>query len=147
MICIVIILFLSLLLKKTKMGKAIRMMAENQDLAKIIGIDVSSLHSITFSLGVSLAAVAGCMLSSVFPLYPAVGWENLTLALAVGMLAGMGSIEGTIVAGVIYGIVDSFTGFYISSQFRSLSIFILIFVILVLRPYGLMGKAGYEQMD
>jgi len=129
---------MGLFLKVTRIGKAMRAVSQNRELAQIVGVDVFEISTYTFAIGAMLAAVAGLLLSPVYTLNPSSGWVQLVISFVVVIIGGLGSIRGTVVAGLIYGIVDSFTQFYIP-KLTSINILFVMILILLFRPAGLFG--------
>lgn len=125
-------------LKITRIGKAMRAVAQNRELAEIMGVDVFEISTYTFALGTVLAGLAGLLLSPIYTLNPSSGWVQLVISFVVVIIGGLGSIRGTILAGLIYGVVDSYTQFFIP-KLTSINILVVMILILLFRPSGLFG--------
>jgi branched-chain amino acid transport system permease protein len=127
-------------LKYTDWGKAIRATSQNADIARACGIRTKRVRMVTFGLGASLAGVAGGIAGILYTIFPAMGLEYLLRAFVVVVLGGLGSLIGAIVAGVGFGIVESFGTFFQSSTVASLLAFIVLILTLLVRPQGLFGR-------
>jgi branched-chain amino acid transport system permease protein len=127
-------------LQHTKMGKAIRITAIDRDAATLVGINVERVDLLAFSIGGLLAGLGGPLLGMLSFVSPGVGIHITIKAFILTVLAGVGSIPGLILAGIILGIGEAMTVTFISSSYRELFGFTLFLVILLVRPSGLFGK-------
>lgn len=139
LVSVVVLTALLLALKRTRLGMAVRMVAQDWRSALLLGIHVDAIQRLTFATGAALAALAGTLLAPLYVLYPAMGWDPLMRAFATVILGGIGSLSGTILAGLLLGVVELFTSFYVSPAVSQLAIFLLLVVIIVTRPAGLQG--------
>ncbi len=139
-VALTIVVALLTVIKYTKIGKAMRMVAEDEEMASMLGIDVEKVHMITFGFGSLLAAAAASLLSPIYLIYPAMGWDPLLKAFAIVIFGGMGSISGTIVTGILFGVIEVLTGYYISPTWKTVLPFALLIVIITLKPTGLFGE-------
>ncbi|HTJ25164.1 MAG TPA: branched-chain amino acid ABC transporter permease [Candidatus Limnocylindria bacterium] len=137
-------------LTRSKMGRAIRATAMDIGAAQLSGVRVAQIYAIVFGLGAGLAGVAGTLLSLSYSINPSMGDPFLIKAFVVCVLGGLGSVEGALVGGLTYGIVESFAtqlDVTIGSQHISGSglqdavALIVLLVVLIVRPRGIMGKA------
>ena len=139
-IAITVIILLSLFLKRTRLGMAIRASSQCKELAELVGVRTHRINMIGFGIGVCLAGVAGALLGQIFAFNPPVGMELTYLAFIIVVLGGMGSIKGAFIGSLlifgITGIVDAF----VPILWGNLVQFILAFIILLIRPMGLFGK-------
>jgi branched-chain amino acid transport system permease protein len=131
---------LFLFLRNSRIGRGIRAVGQNPNAAKLIGIDVSRLFIITFALSAALAGLTGILLGSVRMVTPAFGAEPLVKALIIVIFGGLGSLGGTIVAAYILGLLEAFLIFFVGIYWAPSMIFILLILILLIRPQGLLGK-------
>lgn len=131
---------LHLFMSRTQWGLAIAAVAQDIDAARLMGIPVRRVHVLTMGLASALAGVAGVMLAPVYYVSSAAGEQPLLLALIVAILAGMGSVRGTVWAAYIIGLVQSLVGVYWSVTWSLPVLFTVIVVVLVVRPYGLDGR-------
>jgi branched-chain amino acid transport system permease protein len=136
----VILAALWLFLRNSRLGRGIRAVGQNPNAAKLIGIDVSRLFIITFALSAALAGLTGVLLGSVRMVTPAFGSEPLVKALIIVIFGGLGSLSGTILAAYLIGLLEAALVFFIGIYWAPSMIFVLLIVILLLRPQGLMGK-------
>jgi branched-chain amino acid transport system permease protein len=134
------VLALYLFLRRTKLGKAIRVTAIDRDAAALAGINVERVDLLAFSIGGALAGLGGPLLGMLSFVSPGTGITITVKAFILTVLAGVGSIPGLIVAGMILGVGEALTVTFVSSSFRELFGFTLFLVILLIRPSGLFGQ-------
>ena len=134
------VLALYLFLRGTKLGKAIRITAIDRDAASLAGINVERVDLLAFSIGGALAGLGGPLLGMLSFVSPGTGIGITIKAFILTVLAGVGSIPGLIVAGMILGVGEALTVTFVSSSFRELFGFTLFLVILLIRPSGLFGQ-------
>jgi branched-chain amino acid transport system permease protein len=139
LISLVCLFALQQFLRKTYTGKAIRATVENWEAASLMGIDVYKVYLISFLLGTALAGVAGALVSVSFSVEPAMGMHWTLKSLIVMVLGGVGNFMGTFVGGILLGVTESVTGFFISSNYRQVVGLVLFLLILIFRPQGLFG--------
>ncbi len=133
---------LHLFLKKTVMGSTIIAMAQNRDGASLVGIDANRVAMLTFAISGVLAAVGATLYAPINLVYPAMGHLVITKAFVIIILGGMGSVPGAIVGGLIIGFAESFGAYYISTDYKDIIAFVLLVVILSVRPQGLFTKGA-----
>ncbi len=143
----VVMVFLTLLIKYTRMGKAMRATAQDMQMAMLVGIDVNRVISFTFIIGSVLAAIGGLLIAS------HVGQINFYIGFIVGIkaftaavLGGIGSIPGAVLGGLILGWTESFATGYISSDYEDVFAFGLLVLILIFRPAGLLGRSETQKV-
>src|SRR5690606_22139050 len=134
---------LQLFLKKTVTGSTIIAMAQNRDGASLVGIDANRVAMLTFAISGVLAAVAATLYAPINLVYPTMGNLVITKAFVIIILGGMGSVPGAIVGGLVIGFAESFGAFYISTDYKDIIAFVLLVVILSLRPQGLFSKGAH----
>jgi branched-chain amino acid transport system permease protein len=139
LISLVCLFALQQFLRKTYTGKAIRATVENWEAASLMGIDVYKVYLISFLLGTALAGVAGALVSVSFSIEPSMGMHWTLKSLIVMVLGGVGNFMGTFVGGILLGVTESVTGFFISSNYRQVVGLVLFLLILIFRPQGLFG--------
>lgn len=145
--CIVIMLGLTWFTGKTKMGKAMRACSEDKGAAQLMGINVNATISMTFAIGSALAAIAGVLLCSAYPtLVPTTGSMPGIKAFTAAVFGGIGSIPGAVLGGILLGIIEIFAKAYISTQLSDAIVFIVLIIILLVKPAGLMGKQIREKV-
>lgn len=137
-----LMLVLHLFLTRTITGSTIVAMAQNREGAALVGIDPDRVAILTFAISGVLAAVAATLYAPINLVYPAMGDLVITKAFVIIILGGMGSVPGAIVGGLIIGFAESFGAFYISTDYKDLIAFVLLVVILSLRPQGLFTQGA-----
>lgn len=136
---VVLVVVVWLFLQKTKFGKAMRAMADNMDLAAVSGIDTERMIVWTWVLGAVLAAAAGIMLGLDTQLRPVMGWITLLPLFAAAILGGVGNPYGAIVGGMIIGMSQEMSTMIINTAYKPAVAFVLMVLLLLLRPQGLFG--------
>ncbi len=145
--CIVIMVALTLFTSKTKMGTAMRAVSEDKGAAQLMGINVNTTISVTFAIGSALAAVAGVLLCSAYPLLvPTTGSMPGIKAFTAAVFGGIGSIPGALVGGLMLGIIEIMSRAYISMQLSDAIVFAVLIVVLLVKPDGLLGKRRNEKV-
>jgi branched-chain amino acid transport system permease protein len=139
-ISLVLILSLWFLLQRTKIGLAMRAVAEDPETAGLQGINNRRIHWIAMGLGSALAAMAGCLFGTLMWIVPSMGFLATIKAFMIVIMGGLGSVPGALVGGFILGFLDSFITTLASSEMAYIFGFIVIFVILVFKPSGLFGQ-------
>ena len=138
-VAVVFLVLLQLFLRNTYTGKAIRATTQNWEAASLMGIDIHKMYLISFSIGAALAGVAGTLVIVNFAIHPAMGLGWTMKALVVMVLGGLGSIPGAMIGGLILGVTESATSFFINSNYREVAGLLLFLLVLILRPQGLFG--------
>jgi branched-chain amino acid transport system permease protein len=138
--CTILTLALGWLTFKSKFGRAIRAVAQDEEAAMALGININLVSAITFGIGSAVAGAAGGLIAPVLFVSPFMGGEMLTKALAVIILGGMGSFGGVVLGGLFLGFVESFGLTFIGYAANLLSFAIIVLVLLV-KPTGFMGYA------
>jgi branched-chain amino acid transport system permease protein len=145
-ISVLLMAVLTWLLQKTRLGRSIRAVAENPRAARILGIDVDKVISVSFFLSSALAGAAGVLFGLAFnSMSPDVGRSVELKGLAVIILGGMGSVPGAVIAGFAIGLVEVFTVAHVGSSYRDIVSFAVLFVVLVARPRGLFGQIATRE--
>ena len=134
---------LHLFLTRTTTGSTIIAMAQNREGASMVGIDANRVSMLTFAISGVLAAVAATLYAPINLVYPAMGHLVITKAFVIIILGGMGSIPGAVLGGLIIGFAESFGAYYISTDYKDIIAFVLLVVILSLRPQGLFAKRSH----
>jgi branched-chain amino acid transport system permease protein len=124
----------------TLIGKAIRACADNYLGAKVVGLNVKRLYSLTFGLGAMCVAVAGCALTLLIDVTPGLGPYYTLLAFVIVIVGGLGSMGGALVGGVLIGVSEALAGVLITPSAKSMFSFGLLILVLLLRPQGLFGR-------
>jgi len=137
---------LHVFLKRTRIGKSIRAVTQDRQAARLMGINVERTFTITFGIGAALAGLAGALLAPIYTLSPGIGGNFILAAFAVVVLGGLGSVAGAYFGGMIVGLVEAFAGFYIDPELKQAIWFVIFLAVLVVRPTGLFGQAGAEDV-
>jgi branched-chain amino acid transport system permease protein len=132
---------LHLLLARWRWGKAIRATAEDWQAALLSGIDVRRAYLLAFALGTGLAGAAGTLVAVGYSISPSIGLEWTLKALIVVVLAGLGSMIGTFVGGIVLGVAEALSAALVGGAYREVVGLVIFFVVLVVRPQGLFGKS------
>jgi len=140
---------LALLVERTKLGRAMRATAENPRVAGLMGVDVNRVIVITFAIGAALAAVAGVMWGANYSsAHFAMGFVPGLKAFSAAVLGGIGNIYGAMLGGILLGLIESLgagyigdlTGGFLGSNYQDIFAFVVLIVVLTLRPSGIMGE-------
>ncbi|MCF7876103.1 branched-chain amino acid ABC transporter permease [Candidatus Bipolaricaulota bacterium] len=139
-IAAVVVLAFWLFLQKTTIGKAIRATAQDETGAKVVGIDLNNIHTLTFALSAMLASIAGASLLSLNPAYPTMGLMPLFSSWFVVILVGLGNIASIPVGALIISLIETFAAYSVGSGWQRLFSLALIIIILLFKPRGLFGS-------
>lgn len=137
---------LGMFLTKTTYGQAIRAVAQDRKAAQLMGINVERTFMWSFGIGTGLAGLAGVLLTPIYTLSPQIGGNFVMAAFAVVVLGGLGSVRGAFVGGFIVGLTEAFAGYYIDPELKHAVIFIVFIAVLLIRPSGLFGQVGAEEV-
>jgi branched-chain amino acid transport system permease protein len=138
---------LHLLVRRTKIGKAMRATAQDKQMASLVGIDVNQVISVTFLIGSALAAVAGVMVGMYYGLINFyIGYMAGIKAFTAAVLGGIGSIPGAMIGGVLLGLIESLGAGYISSEYKDVFAFAILVLVLIFRPNGLLGEDSSKRV-
>jgi branched-chain amino acid transport system permease protein len=139
---IVLLIAFYVLIDRTKVGMAMRATFQDRDTAALMGVDVGRVYTLTFALGSSLAAIAGALLGPIFLVNPTMGNLVGLKAFAIVILGGLGNILGATVGGFVLALVEEFGAGYLSSEYRDALGFLVIIVVLAVRPQGIFAFKG-----
>ncbi len=146
-VSVLIMVGLTLFTGKTKAGKSMRAVSEDRDAAQLMGINVNRTISTTFAIGSALAAVAGVLLCSTVPtLMPTTGSMPGIRAFTAAVFGGIGSIPGAMLGGILLGIIETFSKAYLSTEFSDAIVFLVLILVLLVKPAGLLGKQVQEKV-
>ena len=146
-VSIILMLGLQWIVYRTKVGKALRAVSYSHTASYLVGIPVNQVISLTFVFGSVLAAAAGILVGLNNPrIDPLMGLLPGLKAFVAAVLGGIGSIPGALVGGLLMGISETFVAGYISSTYRNALAFVLLILILLIRPSGLFGKSTQEKV-
>jgi branched-chain amino acid transport system permease protein len=140
-------LILTVVIKFTKTGKAMRATAQDKKMAMLVGVNVNRVISTTFIIGSSLAALGGILIAShIGQINFYIGFIAGIKAFTAAVLGGIGSIPGAVLGGFVLGWTESFATGYVSSDYEDVFAFALLVLILIFRPSGILGKASSEKV-
>ena len=146
-VSVVIMICLTLFTGKSKMGKAMRAVSEDRGAAQLMGINVNKTISMTFAIGSGLAAIAGVLLlSSYSSLTPTTGSMPGIKAFTAAVFGGIGSIPGTMLGGILLGVIEILGKAYISQELSDAIVFAVLIIVLIFKPTGLLGKKIKEKV-
>lgn len=146
-VTVVLMVLLTLFVNRTRVGKAMRAVSEDQGAAQLMGINIDTSISITFAIGSALAAVAAVLYSSTYPLInPYMGSMLGLRAFIAAVIGGIGVIPGTMIGGFIIGIAEALIKRYISSAMADAIVFALLIIVLLVKPSGLLGRNEREKV-
>lgn len=137
----VVVLALWLFIEKTRYGLIIRAGSRDNEIVRVLGIDIAKIWLLVFGLGTAIAGLSGLLAAPTRAVNPEMGIPVLAESFVVTVVGGMGSLVGAVVAGMLVGVVFSMTSLF-APEYAELSIFVLMAVVLLVRPQGLFGKAG-----
>lgn len=141
-VVIVILIALFLLLKKTKIGLAMRATSQKSDTSMLMGVNIEKVYIFTFALGAALAGAAGALYGIIFPFNPGIGALPTIKAFAIIIIGGLGSIPGAVVGGLLYGIAENTAVYFLGGIWQDAIAFALLIIVLVIRPTGIFGEKG-----
>jgi branched-chain amino acid transport system permease protein len=127
-------------MQRTRLGRAMRAVAQDTETALIQGIRVNYIYPLAFGISVALAALAGALMGPVFSVSPFVGLTPMLKAFVVVILGGLGSVPGAVVGGLMLGMIESFTATTFGSLVSDILQLLLVILILLVRPAGLLGQ-------
>jgi branched-chain amino acid transport system permease protein len=133
-------------MKLTFMGKALRAVAQDRETAGLMGINPNQLIMLTFVIASALAGMAGAMLGPILVLTPFAGTSVIVKAFAIVIIGGFGNVEGTIIAGLLVGLIESYTTQLINPGLTDIVVFSLLLLMLALRPTGLIAEKREENV-
>jgi branched-chain amino acid transport system permease protein len=135
----VLLFLLSLLLTRTRFGRSVRATVQNPTAATLLGVDANRVQTLSFGLGVSMAAAAGAVYGVIYPFNPGSHYDLISRLLSIVVLGGLGSLGGAVVAALGMGVIEAIVAVEISPIWASFSFFIVLLVFLLLRPQGIFG--------
>lgn len=144
---IVVMAGLTLLVKKTRIGTAMRATAQDRVMSQLCGINVNHVIALTFAIGSGLAGVAGVLVASYYGMINFyIGYQAGLKAFTAAVLGGIGNIPGAMLGGLILGLVEAFGAGYISSEYKDVYAFIILILLLIFRPGGILGERVVEKV-
>jgi branched-chain amino acid transport system permease protein len=145
-IAVGVLAILYVILRVTWLGRAIRAVSANMSSARLVGVDPKTVAALTFAIGVATTGAGGAIASVLYPFLPASGYQWISRLLGIIVLGGMGSLPGAVVGALILGVAETMTQTYISPQWATMVPWVVIMLVLLLRPQGLMGQKLREDV-
>jgi branched-chain amino acid transport system permease protein len=139
---ILIMFALNWFLKQTQLGTAMRAVAQDKETASVMGINVDALDTLTFALASALGGVAGILLAPAFLVTTAMGQSVGLKAFTAAIIGSFQSLPGAIIGGLSVGVIENLASAYISSAYKDATAFVILLLVLIVRPTGLLGKRG-----
>jgi branched-chain amino acid transport system permease protein len=138
---------LSLLVGRSRLGRAIRATAFDREAAAMMGVDVDKVIVATFFIGSALAGAGGVMFGLVFSnVYHLMGFTAGLKGFTAAVVGGIGSVPGAMLGGLLIGLAEAFAAGYVSSTFQDLIVFLILVAVMLLRPRGLLGAAALDKV-
>ena len=135
----VLLLLLSVLLTRTRFGRSVRATVQNTTAAALLGVDERRVSTIGFGIGVSMAAAAGAVYGVLYPFNPGSHYDLISRLLSIVVLGGLGSLGGAVVAALLMGVTEAVVAVEISPTWAAFSFFVVLLVVLLVRPQGIFG--------
>lgn len=137
---VAVILVLNAFMRRTFVGKAIRAVSDDTTAARIVGISVPVIYGVAMGVALVTAAIAGVLVGMTYNFYPTTGSQYLIISFGIVVIGGMGSIKGTLVAGLIFGLAQILGGYLFGTTLQLLAGYVIILVMLAVKPQGLFAK-------
>lgn len=145
--CIAIMVALQIFIKRSKIGRGMLAVSEDKDAAVLMGVNVNQTIAITFAIGSALAAIASALMFSAYPsLTSTSGAMPGIKAFVAAVLGGIGSVPGAMIGGIVLGVVEILSRAYISSQLADAIVFLILIIVLLVKPTGIFGKKMNEKV-
>ena len=139
-VAVVLVAGLYWLVYRTRVGLAMRAIEEDEETARMLGVNANRVASLSVALGFVLAAVAGAIVAPIYSLNPGMGLEPILMSFLIIIVGGLGSITGTVLAGLLVGVLQSVGAFLFGSEAAYGLVFVVMIAVLVVRPAGLLGR-------
>jgi branched-subunit amino acid ABC-type transport system permease component len=131
---------MALLLKRSRLGRAIRATAQNREAAQLMGVRVGRIYAAVLALSGGLAAISGIMVSSLYSLLPNMGGDPMLKAFIICIVAGLGNVTGAVISAIALGLLEATAQYNLGVQYSFALLLFLVIVVLIWRPYGLFGR-------
>ena len=135
-----LLVLLWVFLQYTRTGYAIRATMHNRTAAQVVGVNVDRVSMLVFGIGMALAGASGSILSFLFSFYPGKHWEWIAILLSLVVLGGMGSLIGALVGALVLAVVSAYVSSFFGPTWSPVTFYLALFVVLLIRPQGLLGK-------
>jgi branched-chain amino acid transport system permease protein len=138
---LIAVVLLSLFLRYTRFGKAIRAAANNRVGAHLVGIDVKGIYLVAFAIGTAVAALAGVVMMPFSLVSPFVSGDFMIKAFVIAILGGLGSVPGALAGGLLVGLVEALSGLFLAASLGNAIVFTILILVLLFKPSGILGRA------
>jgi branched-chain amino acid transport system permease protein len=145
-VAVVLTFLLHIFLTRTKLGNSIRATSFDRDAAALVGVDIQRVFSVTFGIGAAMAGATGPLVAMTYSFSPVLGATLTMKAFVIVVLGGLGSVPGAIVGGLLMGVAEHAATLFVGPGYQEGIGFIVLLVVLVLRPAGLLGKRFYAEV-
>ena len=139
-VALVLMAAIALLLKRSRLGRAIRATAQNREAAQLMGVRVGWIYALVLVLSGGLAGISGIMISSLSSLLPNMGGDPMLKAFIICIVAGLGNVTGAVIAAIALGLLEATAQYNLGTQYSFALLLLLVIVVLIWRPYGLFGR-------
>lgn len=129
------------LVYRTKTGLAMRAIEEDEETARMLGVNANRIAAIAVGLGFVLAAIGGMFVAPIYSINPGMGLDAILMCFIIVIIGGLGSITGTVLAGLLIGVLQSIGAIALGAETAHILVFVAMILVLVVRPAGLLGKA------
>ena len=144
---LIIMLVLTFIVTRTRLGKSMRAISQNQIAARLMGININRVITLTFFIGTTVAGISGLMVAMYYQRVDTLMGASVGLkSFAAAVLGGMGSLPGAAIGGLLIGLLETLFAAYISSGYRDIVAFVILILVLLIRPSGLMGKKSVDKV-
>ncbi len=144
---LIIMLVLTFIVTRTRLGKSMRAISQNQVAARLMGININRVITLTFFIGTTVAGISGLMVAMYYQRVDTLMGASVGLkSFAAAVLGGMGSLPGAAIGGLLIGLLETLFAAYISSGYRDIVAFVILILVLLIRPSGLMGKKSVDKV-
>ena len=131
---------MALLLKRSRLGRAIRATAQNREAAQLMGVRVGQIYAAVLAISGGLAAISGIMISSLSSLLPNMGGDPMLKAFIICIVAGLGNVTGAVISAIALGLLEATAQYNLGVQYSFALLLLLVIIVLIWRPYGLFGR-------
>lgn len=145
-LALVLTLLLQLFLSRTRVGNAILATALNKNAAQLVGIPIGRIYAITYGIGAALAGAAGALMSAIYVITPFMGEPFIGKAFVVACLGGLGTATGAVLGGIVLGLAETVGGAIVGPSYQEAISFIVLVLILILRPEGIIGRRFFAEV-
>ncbi|MGQ9568119.1 MAG: branched-chain amino acid ABC transporter permease [Anaerolineae bacterium] len=145
-LALVLTLLLQLFLSRTRVGNAILATALNKNAAQLVGVPIGRIYAITYGIGAALAGAAGALMSAIYVITPFMGEPFIGKAFVVACLGGLGTATGAVLGGIVLGLAETIGGAIVGPSYQEAISFIVLVLILILRPEGIIGRRFFAEV-